>query len=296
MSLKAETTPQATSIAAGQDHAVRIIHAICCLAGSATFLDELRRNLRWNGVARAIERHDTPTLFDWLVETLSFQGVSDSVARGYMERHGGITWAEIDAGLAAQPSCPKLASYWHFWDCRYHKGSGTCTEPEHLSGCPLPRHELRNGRLNQLAYSLFLFVRDLASGDLVAWIDRRLAEGDLPGSLHRLGRMREAVLAPLRQVYGVSDKVLSMALSDLLLASGRPRWAEVGGSMIVADSLVHNFLHRTGILRRLSADHPFGPQCYRPGRCTEIIRTASAGIDAKKFNAGFPETFPRFVQ
>jgi hypothetical protein len=35
---------------------------------------------------------------------------------------------------------------------------------------------LRNGRLNQTAYSLFLFIRDIADGDLVGWIDRQLAE------------------------------------------------------------------------------------------------------------------------
>ena len=41
-----------------------------------------------------------------------------------------------------------------------------------------------------------------------------------------------------------------MALSSLLL--GAPKklvlWIEVGGSMIAIDTLVHNFLHRTGIL------------------------------------------------
>jgi len=30
--------------------------------------------------------------------------------------------------------------------------------------CPLPRHALRNGRLNQTVYSLFLFMRDVAGG------------------------------------------------------------------------------------------------------------------------------------
>jgi len=38
----------------------------------------------------------------------------------------------------------------------------------------LPKHNLRNGRLNQTAYSLFLFIRDIADGDLVGWIDGQL--------------------------------------------------------------------------------------------------------------------------
>jgi hypothetical protein len=31
-----------------------------------------------------------------------------------------------------------------------------------------------------------------------------------------------------------------------------------------------NFLHRTRILNRLEADHPYGPVCYRPGGCVMI--------------------------
>ena len=36
-------------------------------------------------------------------------------------------------------------------------------------------------------------------------------------------------------------------------------------SLVAVDTLVHNFLHRTGILRRLCADHPYGDRCYRAG-------------------------------
>jgi hypothetical protein len=66
--------------------------------------------------------------------------------------------------------------------------------------------------------------------------------------------------------------------------------------MIVVDTLVHNFLHRTGILNRLDATHPYGPGCYRPTGCAEILQQVAREIDARKFNAEFPATFPRFVQ
>jgi hypothetical protein len=78
---------------------------------------------------------------------------------------------------------------------------------------------LRNGRLNQTAYSLYLFVRDIAHGDLVGWIDRRLQAADRPSGPDRPARMRAALVDPLREVYGVSDKVLMMALSQLLLGA-----------------------------------------------------------------------------
>jgi hypothetical protein len=61
----------------------------------------------------------------------------------------------------------------------------------------LPKHPLRNGRLNQTAYSLFLFIRDIADGDLVAWIDRQLAEPDDRTSINAYrgddGHIREAI-------------------------------------------------------------------------------------------------------
>ena len=106
------------------DYAVQLVHATCCLAGSASYLDDIRADLRDCGISRAVRDHDTPVLFDWLVEALSFQGISDAVAAGYMDQHGSVRWADIAEALSRSPSCPKLGGYWRFYDCRYHKGSG----------------------------------------------------------------------------------------------------------------------------------------------------------------------------
>jgi hypothetical protein len=168
---------------------------------------------------------------------------------------------------------PKLKSYWHFHGCRYDKISRICSEPNHIDTCPLPSHQLRNGRLNQMAYSLFLFIRDVADGDLVGWIDRQFQDADDPPGHNRLARLREALIGPVREVYGVSDKVLSMSLSCILLGAPKRQrlWHEVGGSMIAIDTLVHNFLVRTGILARFEADHSYGAACYQAGGCADII-------------------------
>jgi hypothetical protein len=156
-----------------------------------------------------------------------------------MRRHGGVTWRSVRKNLTARPSCPKLQSYWHFHDCRYEKTSRTCAEPDHIDTCPLPTHRLRNGHLNQIAYSLYLFIRDVADGDLVGWIDDCLdqvnhqAPSDDP-----LARVRMALIEPLRNVYGIADKVLAMALSGILIGAAdvRPRWLEVGVHLIAVDS------------------------------------------------------------
>ena len=89
-----------------------------------------------------------------------------------------------------------------------------------------------------------------------------------------------------------------MALAALLMGAGttKPRWFEVGANLIVVDTLVHNFLHRTGILERLGAAHLYGPGCYRPGGCSAVLRAIAASIDAREFNPSFPKSFPRYVQ
>ena len=276
------------------DYAVRIAHSTCCLAGPSTYLDDLRAELRDCGVLRAIRAHDTATLFDWLVDNLSFQGISDSVASSYMAANENVRYSQLVEDFAREPSCPKLAGYWTFYDCRYQKGSLSCSELGHMGQCCLPRYPMRNGRLNQMAFSLFLFIRDVADGDFVSWVDRQIAAAYRE---HDQAHAREAVIGPLRNVFGIADKVLAMAMSHLLMgASRKPRWVEVGATCIAVDTLVHNFLHRTGILRRFSAEHPYGPACYQAGGCETIIRLISANIDAREFNAAFPANFPRFVQ
>jgi hypothetical protein len=286
------------STAAALDHAVRLIHAVCGLAGSATLIDDVRVDLTTDKVRGAIRRHDSAAVFDWLLAALSYQGISDQAAYEYMKEHGRATWRDIDQKLGHGGSCPKLKSYWHFHGCHYERVSRTCAEPDHIGACPLPRHDLRNGHLNQMAYCLFLFIRDVVNGDLIGWIDHQLSATASPPGAGRLTLMRAALLEPMREIYGVSDKVLAMALSALLLGAPKKmvRWIEVGGSMIAIDTLVHNFLHRSGTLRRLEAEHPYGQACYRPGGCAEIIAAVAGRIDARQFNPSFPQTFPRFVQ
>ena len=93
-----------------------------------------------------------------------------------------------------------------------------------------------------MAYSLYLFIRDIADGDLVAWVDDRLDQSDELNSPDRVN----ALIEPLRNVYGVSDKVLALGLSDILIGAAdvRPAWLDIGVQLIAVDTLVHNFLHR----------------------------------------------------
>jgi hypothetical protein len=277
---------------------VKLIERICHEAGDPDLVRTLRGDLRRQGLLKAIRRRNTAMIFEWLVDALSYQGVSNLAAFTYMESHGRVRWADVARSMADRPSCPKLASFGEFVGCGYLKSANTCACREHLPHCPLPSHDLRNGRLNQMVYSLFLFMREVAGGDFVGWIDDRLAAADLSETLHRADTLRQLLLEPLAQVHGVSNKVLAMALSGLLLGGDRRRkhWVEAGTVMIAVDTLVHNFLHRTGILARLGADHLYGAKCYRLDGCAAIIEAIAAEIDARRFNPAFPANFPRFVQ
>jgi hypothetical protein len=282
----------------GLQHAQRMIGPALGLA-PATFLDDLRADLARAGVQEAVQARDTAAIFDWLAALVQLQGVSDKAAYAYAAEHGNAQSADIHAALACRPACGKLQSYWQFDGCGYRKTVRTCSKPEMIEGCYVPRLPLRNGRLSQAAIHLHLFLRDVCDNDLVGWLDRRLAEADLgPAASDRAARMRKAVLAPLTHVHGLSNKVLSMALADLLLGGDpeRERWVATGASMIAVDTLVHNFLERTGILRRLDATHPYGGRCYRPRGCAEIIDQLAHRLDAREFDSRFPEAFPRFVQ
>ena len=113
-----------------------------------------------------------------------------------------------------------------------------------------------------------------------------------------LQQLRGALIEPLRDIFGVSDKTLNMTLANVLMSAPKSKrlWLETGTSMIAIDTLVHNFLHRTGILHRLNAAHAYGPACSRPKGCAEIIGRIATGIDARRINPIYPRVFPRLVQ
>jgi hypothetical protein len=278
-------------------YAVNIVETVAWLAGTPDYLDDLRETIDSLRLFDAGERRRSGRLFEWLAMMLSYQGISDVVAEAYMAEYGRPRWVGIAHGVKAG-SCPRLNSYWHFHGCGYRKSTTTCAMPHLIDACPLPSHRFRNGNLSQLAYSLFLFIRDIANGDLIGWIDARLAEAEPGPADGRIGRMQAAILGPLASVHGASNKVLSMALSDLLVACNghRPAWGQVGGGLIAVDTLVHNFLVRTGILARARANHRYGPQCYEPRGCAALLSRLSEAIDARQFNSEFPQFFPRYIQ
>lgn len=278
---------------------VELVTEICRLAGRKSFTRSIVRHCELSGLSKAVQKRDSPALFDWLMGYFSMQGVSDYVAASYVAEHGNAEYAHITELLAETPSpCEKLQTFEQFTGCGYSKSQATCNRPDLFAGCPLPLLPLRKGQLNQAAFSLYLFLNDVCEGDLVGFIDSTLKAYDRPGHPDRLEIMRTALVDELMSVFGISKKLIHMTFADLLIGCGekRPNWQAVGQSMIAVDSLVHNFLHRSGILYLYDAPHAFGPSCYGPNGCEFIIDNLARDIDARQFNRSNPAYYPRLIQ
>ena len=282
------------------DEAAALVTTICRLPGNDRFIQDTHQVAKAAGLREAVKARDTPALFDWLMTSFSFQGISDRIAwEDYIEAHGNATWSVIEKALDDHRCrCPKLAGFETYQNCGYRKTASTCRNPSDLPDCPVPSLPLRKGDLNQLAFSLFFFLRDQCRGDLVGFIDGIFAEVDATVPTDPLAAKREALIAAFSQVHAISTKLIAMTFAPLLMA-GDPRrldWIKVGRSLVAVDSLVHNFLHRTGILAAFGRQHPYGARCYRPDGCTGVIQELAARIDARQISPRFPRTFPRLVQ
>lgn len=270
-----------------------LINNLCNIAHGTHELNDLQSRSS-TALRRAILNHDSNALFSWLMRTFSYQGISDRAVDAYIAEHGNASYDEIERNVE-NPSCLKLRGFWSFNKCGYEKLQQTCSCRPLLPNCGVPQLPLRNGRLNQLAFSLYFFIRDVANGDLIDFLDNRISGISVDAATREI---HETVSLPWRSIFGVSDKVITMALSTLLMSSPRSwhQWQHVGRNLIVVDSLVHNFLHRTGASHELGVTHLYGNKCYQIGGCFDVLDRLSHDVDARRFNFNFPMHFPRFVQ
>jgi hypothetical protein len=96
------------------DCSAHLLRGICQIAGAPSLIDDARVGLARHGVIAAVQRYHTSAIFNWLIDALSYQGVSDNIAYSYMEQHGRVRWGDIAGALSSQPSCAKLRGYWAF--------------------------------------------------------------------------------------------------------------------------------------------------------------------------------------
>src|SRR5262245_59208996 len=96
------------------------------------FVNELCRRNRFASfidpqLRKAIIEHDSQILYGTLMHGLSYQGISDRIADGYIRKHGNITYQEIAQALGqGDTQCPKLKCFSTFRKCGYQKDKHTC--------------------------------------------------------------------------------------------------------------------------------------------------------------------------
>jgi hypothetical protein len=76
-----------------------LILRVCHLAGTAAFIDDAGLGPDGKELRKAIRNRNTGVLFDWLVAAMSYQGISDEVAKNFMDRHGLASW-HVTAALS----------------------------------------------------------------------------------------------------------------------------------------------------------------------------------------------------
>ena len=81
------------------ENAVTLVRRICELCGEPNLNKDIRASFRKMGLLEAIRQHDSDTIYDWMVEAISYQGISDHVASTYIEQHGSVSAWEIGQGL-----------------------------------------------------------------------------------------------------------------------------------------------------------------------------------------------------
>lgn len=281
---------------------VKLVSRVCQLNR-----DSVETELEYSAGLREILRMDATNkvksrfLFEPLMGALSFQGIGDEIVMDYMDGHGMISYFQIVRRLKGHRKtygalCSRLEGFQSFKACGYRKAKLSCNNPQMLMRCPVRTHDLLKGVLNVKAYSFFFYIRDLCQGDLIGHFDRLIREG-LEASEAASGviQAREKLVRDFTKVFGVGEKLANMTLSSLLAADpANPTWVRVGQAMVAVDTLVHNFLHRTGILKFYQAEHRYGPACSI--QCARVLDSLIGKIDARKINPGYPRYFPRFVQ
>jgi len=117
------------------DYVIRVTRPALLLA-PRNYLADVPARLSEAKIQDAVSGHKTGPLFDWLIASISLQGISDAIALDYDARHGGIRYVGIESALRASPICPRLRCYWSFDACNYRKGEMKCSEPGLQPFCP----------------------------------------------------------------------------------------------------------------------------------------------------------------
>ena len=88
-------------------YAINIVETVTWLAGRPDYFDELGEAGKELDLFGSTGRARSSKVFEWLMRALSYQGISDAVARSYMAAHEQPAWINIARGVKSG-ACPLL--------------------------------------------------------------------------------------------------------------------------------------------------------------------------------------------
>jgi hypothetical protein len=231
-------------------------------------------------------------LYQFLMEAFLYTGGSDqSNYSHYRKQKVKPSFNRIKKALLAA-ECPKLVSFDSYIDCGYRKTARTCNKPDLLETCPLPKFDMKRGGLNQMVFSLYFFLRDICQNDFYQFVKDHFDQGK-----QQVKERVQGFIETFSQVYNVGPKLVDMAFSHLFFTQYLGwDYRAVGAEMVAIDTLVHNFLQRTGTLDEYKKPHKYGVACHTQKGCLGAIEEIAQEIDCREYNPNYPTYFPRLVQ
>ncbi len=121
--------------------------------------------------------HKSIKLYQYFLESFLLSGGGDQSNQNYYNNQKyKPTFNRVKRALQAA-QCPKLTSFEAFKGCGYRKTTNNCTEPAFRGSCPLPRFDMKRGALNQMAFSLYFFRRDVCRRDFYTFVTHHFGGG-----------------------------------------------------------------------------------------------------------------------
>lgn len=165
--------------------------------------------------------HKSIKLYRYLLGSFIFAGGGDQANYSYYAKQRvKPTFNRIKRALQTV-RCPKLVNFEGFTGCGYQKTEPHCREPAFLNSCPLPTFDMKRGSLNQMAFSLYFFLRDVARGNFYAHTRQHFGEGRLTDE--EVNTLLLSFIGKVTKIANVGPKLAYMALSGLFLTR-YPGW------------------------------------------------------------------------
>jgi hypothetical protein len=246
-----------------------------------------------------ILKSENAGLFEYLTGSFVYVGGSDRVnLKLWKAVKPRPTFHRIKDQLK-RARCPRLGTFDDFHGCGYSKYLRTCGEPEYFPECPLPKYFMRFGRINQMVFSVYLFLRDRCRNDFPGFVKSffgspkqlaRLSEEDLRDKL-------KLFVKEMTRLHMVGPKLVNMAVADVFCVTAKDwNYLRVFHRMVAVDTLIHEFLHRSGTLKAFGKEHNYGAACHKEHGCLGVIEEVARQIDCSRYNEEYPAYFPKLVQ